>query len=97
MKKNLKSFLLWLALLTVVGSLSSFGVSNSQNQITVSGKVSDTSGEPLPGVTVVIKGTTQGTITNDDGEYSLLDVNENTWLVFSFVGMKSKELQVGEK
>jgi TonB-linked SusC/RagA family outer membrane protein len=97
MKKNLKFFLLWLALLTVVGSLSSFGVSNNQNQRTVSGKVSDTSGKTLPGVTVVVKGTTKGTITNDDGEYSLSNVNEDNWLVFSFVGMKTTELKVGNK
>ena len=40
-------------------------------QATIKGKVVDSEGSPLPGVTVVIKGTTQGTVTNTDGEYSL--------------------------
>ena len=46
----------------------------------------------LPGVTVLVKGTTQGTVTDFDGNYILNDVPENSTLVFSFVGMKSIEL-----
>lgn len=60
----------------------------------ISGKVTDTSVSPLPGVTVVLKGTTQGTITDDDGNYSLSSVPEDGILVFSFVGMKTQEIQV---
>ncbi|MGQ8337769.1 TonB-dependent receptor [Sunxiuqinia sp. A32] len=66
----------------------------SQQQESISGKVTDSSGQPLPGVTVVIKGTTQGTITDGDGSYSLLDVKRDDILVFSFVGMKSQEIPV---
>lgn len=58
----------------------------------VSGKVSDSSGAPLPGVSVVIKGTTQGTITDTDGNYSLSNVPAGSVLVFSFVGMKDQEI-----
>jgi TonB-dependent starch-binding outer membrane protein SusC len=65
------------------------------DQRTVSGTVTDESGEPLPGVTVVIKGTTQGTVTNNDGNYSLNNISEEATLVFSFVGMKSQEIEVG--
>ena len=60
-------------------------------QRSVSGKVTDSSGVPLPGVTVVIKGTTHGTITNADGEYILTNVPENSILLFSFVGMRTQE------
>ena len=48
--------------------------SKQQANLTVTGKVTDSSGAPLPGVTVVIKGTTQGTITDGDGSYSLPNV-----------------------
>ncbi len=58
------------------------------------GKVTDLSGAPLPGVTVVIKGTSHGIITDADGNYSLADVPADATLVFSFVGMKMQEIPV---
>lgn len=64
-------------------------------QKSVSGKVTDSSGAPLPGVTVVVKGTTQGTVTNADGEYSISNLLANATLQFSFVGMKTLEIVVG--
>jgi TonB-linked SusC/RagA family outer membrane protein len=63
----------------------------------VSGKVTDFGGQPLPGVTVVIKGTTKGTITNADGDYSLTDIPDDATLVFSFVGMRTQEVIVAGK
>lgn len=68
-----------------------------QQQITVSGTVTDPSGSPLPGVTVIVKGTTQGTVTNADGEYSLSNIPEDAALQFSFVGMKTQEVEVGSQ
>ena len=62
---------------------------------TIQGKVTTVSGETIPGVTVAVKGTTQGTITNIDGGYSLADVSGDAVLVFSFVGMKTQEVGVG--
>ncbi len=73
------------------------GMGAVQQPITVSGKITDSSGAPLPGVTVVIKGTTQGTITDADGNYSLSDVPGNGVLVFSFVGMKTQEVLIAGK
>lgn len=66
----------------------------SQTLEKVTGKVTDSSGAPLLGVTVVIKGTVKGTITDSDGNYSISGVPSNSTLVFSFVGMKSKEIPV---
>ncbi|WP_201301078.1 TonB-dependent receptor [Sunxiuqinia indica] len=66
-----------------------------EQQVSVSGIVTDASGVPLPGVTVVIKGTMKGTITDGDGNYSLTDVPGDGVLVFSFVGMRPMEISVG--
>lgn len=66
----------------------------AQQQQTISGKVTDSSGEPLPGVTVIIKGTTQGAVTDFDGDYTITDVPGDATLVFSFVGMKAQEIPI---
>jgi len=70
---------------------------SSQQQKSVSGKVTDASGQPLPGVTIVVKGTTNGTITDPDGRYSLKNVPGNAVLQISFVGMKSQEISLSGK
>src|SRR5690554_4754548 len=64
------------------------------DQQTVSGTVRDETGQPLPGVTVVVKGTTQGTVTNANGVYTLTNIPVDATLVFSFVGMRTQEVQV---
>lgn len=63
----------------------------------ISGRVTDTSGTSLPGVSVVVKGTTNGVITASDGMYSLSNVSDDAKLAFSFVGMKLQEIAVGNK
>ncbi len=68
-----------------------------EQQKSVSGKVSDNTGVGLPGVSVVVKGTTTGVITDMDGKYSLSNVSENATLQFSFVGMKAQEIIVAGK
>lgn len=70
-------------------------MSNQQNS--VSGKVTDNGNQPLPGVTVLLKGTTQGTVTNANGSYTLPNIPENAVLQFSFVGMKAQEIVVGSQ
>lgn len=70
---------------------------NAQQKKSISGKVSGTSGEPIPGVTIVAKGTTNGTITDVNGNYSISNVSEGTTLVFSFVGMKTQEMVIGSQ
>ncbi len=70
---------------------------NAWAQRTVSGKVTDDNGEGLPGVNVVIKGTTTGVTTDLDGNYSISVPDDNTTLVFSSVGMATQEIEVGAR
>jgi TonB-linked SusC/RagA family outer membrane protein len=64
---------------------------------TISGKVVDTGGLPLAGVTVFFKGTSGGTITGNDGTFSLIVPEKSKTLVFSFVGLLTKEVVVGNQ
>ncbi|WP_258861660.1 TonB-dependent receptor plug domain-containing protein [Marinilabilia salmonicolor] len=64
-------------------------------QVQVSGSVSDSQGEPIPGVTVLEKGTQNGVITDIDGNYNLSVAGQESVLVFSFVGMQTQEVTVG--
>jgi TonB-linked SusC/RagA family outer membrane protein len=63
--------------------------------LTVTGRVTDQSGEPLPGVTVVVKESTSiGTTTGPDGNYSLKNVSSDAVISFSFIGYKTVEVPV---
>ncbi len=66
----------------------------SQSVIKVSGKVTDNTGTPLPGVTILVKGTSTGTITDSEGKYNLSNVSADAILVFSFIGLKTQEIAV---
>lgn len=66
----------------------------AQSGGSVSGKVSDANGTELFGVTVSIKGTTNGTITDEYGKYSLSNVPADAVLVFYYIGFKSQEIPV---
>ncbi|MGB5821979.1 MAG: TonB-dependent receptor [Saonia sp.] len=79
----LKSFML-------IGVFLCFGLVKAQE---VSGTVSDASG-PLPGASVVVKGTTNGTQTDFDGNYTLSDVGSDATLVFSYIGFSTQEIAV---
>ncbi|MCW3804746.1 TonB-dependent receptor [Plebeiibacterium marinum] len=63
----------------------------------ISGVISDDKGEVIPGASVLIKGTTIGTITDLDGKFVLSDVPEDAVLVVSFIGMQSQEIAVAGK
>lgn len=68
-----------------------------QRKKTVRGRVLDSAGNPLPGVSVMVKGTTTGTATDLDGNYSLDVPDDGRTLLFTMVGMKSMEEQVGRR
>ncbi|GGF48750.1 SusC/RagA family TonB-linked outer membrane protein [Echinicola rosea] len=66
-------------------------------QRTISGKITDDTEEGLPGATVLVKGTSNGTVTDLDGMYSIEVPSNESILVFSFVGYESKEEKVGTR
>lgn len=83
-------------LLLMLVTVFSFTVLQAQEKA-VSGTVTDANdGMGIPGVSVVVKGTTVGTTTDIDGKY-MLNVDANSTLVFSFVGYKTQEILVGEQ
>jgi len=65
--------------------------------VQVSGRVSDPDGTSIPGVNILVKGTTLGTATDTDGRYSILVPNENDVLVFSFIGYIAQEVAVNNR
>src|SRR5689334_23041831 len=67
-----------------------------QQEVTITGQVTSSGdGDNLPGVNVVIKGTTQGTTTDADGRYTIKVPSANTTLVFSFIGYTAQEVVIG--
>ncbi|MCC8410116.1 TonB-dependent receptor [Mucilaginibacter sp. UR6-1] len=70
-------------------------VNAAMNKFTVSGVVTDEKGAPLPGVSVMVKGTTIGVITDVDGKYTIQANTESDVLVFSFIGYQTIEKPVG--
>ena len=64
-----------------------------QSNKTIRGSVKDKAGNPIPGATVIVKGTTTGVVTDFEGNYTL-KVPENAILIFSFVGMERREIEV---
>lgn len=66
-------------------------------QRSVSGKVTDGSGQPLPGVSVLLKGSLNGTSTDGEGTFALENIPEDGILVFSFIGFKTQEVAAGSR
>lgn len=64
--------------------------------ITISGRVTDENGEPIPGVTIVIAGTTTGTVTDIDGNFSI-DADEGASILISFIGYESQRITIGNQ
>lgn len=88
-----KFLLLKFVLLLAVGINSSWA-----QERTVSGKITAVDdGQPLPGVNVVLKGTTTGTVTDIDGNYKLTVPNDGGILVYSFIGLTTEEIAIGSR
>src|SRR5690606_24376993 len=74
-----------------------YGETLSQSrEATITGKVTDENGEPLPGVTVSVEGSLTGTVTDLEGNYSLT-VPEGSVLTFSFIGYSTQRISVGKQ
>lgn len=77
----------------ILMSLATFAQDNI-----IQGRVTDNTGEPIPGVSVVLKGTELGTTSNFDGEYSIaIESPDTSILVFSFIGMNTVEINSNGK
>ncbi len=83
-------------LLLFLAIVCSIGMSFAQ-ETEVSGKVTDESSVGIPGVNVVLKGTTSGTVTDVDGNYKISVPSDGATLVFSFIGMQTREVEVGNQ
>jgi TonB-linked SusC/RagA family outer membrane protein len=66
-------------------------------QLIIKGKVTDEKGEPMAGVSLVVKGTKRATITDYNGEYSISTVDGKSVLIFSFIGFASQEILIGDQ
>jgi hypothetical protein len=106
MKKNLlKLGVFWLPLCLFNVSLLARENDNliavpisEEVEITVQGKVTSSENqEPIPGVNIIIKGTTVGTVTDIDGNYTLRSPDDNATLIFSFIGYQPMEVPINSR
>ncbi|RED92631.1 SusC/RagA family TonB-linked outer membrane protein [Marinoscillum furvescens] len=70
---------------------------NAMAQRTVTGQITEAGGEPIPGVNVVLKGTSTGTTSDIDGTYRISVPEDGGILVFSFIGMAAQEVEIGSR
>ena len=87
----------FLAKVTLLTSFLFLCLTAYAQQRTIEGKVVDAETNPIPGVNVLVKGTTQGTITDIDGQYRLTADEAAEALVFSFVGYQTQEVPIGSQ
>jgi TonB-linked SusC/RagA family outer membrane protein len=90
--KRTGTTILLLFVLTALRGPAMAGVLNGLAERTVSGRVTDENNEPLPGVSIVAKGKKNGTSTDADGKFKITVQEEETTLVFSFVGFQTQEV-----
>jgi TonB-dependent starch-binding outer membrane protein SusC len=97
LKKSLKCLRYFKGFIAL-GVLLAISVTATAQPVTVKGKITETgTNEPLPGVNVIVKGTTTGTITDFDGNYTLSVPSASSTLVFSFIGFTPQEMVVGNR
>jgi len=94
--QSLKRLLAAVGMMVLIIILSFTQVFAQQGK-TIKGKVVDNTNMSLPGVSVSLKGTTSGTITSAEGTYTLNVPEKGKILVFSFVGMKTSEVEIGSQ
>ncbi len=96
MKQSFIKMLLCACMLLVSHALFSSQANALAQGVTITGTVTD-KGEPMPGVNVLVKGTTQGVITDINGKYSITVPSKTSELIFSFVGYITAEFAVGDQ
>lgn len=89
--------LLMSVVVTIPDSYAGISSTGTQQNITVSGTVTDSEGNPMPGVSVTVKGTAIGINTDLTGKYSIKVPSNESTLKFAFVGMKATEVVVGNQ
>jgi len=101
MKQKKIIFLLkrkWTCIIILLVHLMVFStIEGFAQQKAITGKISDQSGQLIPGATVIVKGTSTGTVTDNTGKFTLANVTDKSILVFSFIGMRPQEVTVGNK
>src|SRR5690606_32303641 len=90
--RNRNFTFLVISILFLTAQVTTWGQTNTP--VTITGQVTDSEGETLIGVNVQVKGTTQGTATDLEGNYTLEDVAEDAILVFSYIGYQTQEVPV---
>jgi len=88
----MRKFTIWL---TCLFFLMSIGIANAQTKVITGTVTSSEDGLPIPGVTIMVPGTTVGTTTNLDGKYSLTIKDAYTHLRYQYVGMITKDIAIG--
>lgn len=88
---------LFLSLMVIKEGKAEASTKYSPPEIAISGLVKDASGEPLPGVSILERGTSNGTVTDIDGKFSLSVNSSESVLFFSFIGFESQEITVGDQ
>lgn len=94
---SFKCYFLKLFSCLVLSILLSAQLYSQSGSLTVRGKISEENGNPIEGVSITEKGTSNGTLSNAAGEFSITVKDESSLLVFSFVGFASKEIKVGNQ
>ncbi len=95
-KETTKSYSKKVYLVLFLICLAFYSTNTYAQSKTISGTVTDgTVGGPLPGVTILVKGTARGATTDFDGQFTITNVDASTILVFSYVGYKTQEVPVG--
>jgi TonB-linked SusC/RagA family outer membrane protein len=92
----LSSMLLLVCFLAEVSGRDPGKLTTLQQQ-EISGRVTDETGQPIPGINIVEKGTTNGTTTDADGKYKLSVAGSNSTLIFTFIGYATQEVLVGSQ
>src|SRR5215204_3069125 len=87
----------WLFLITIFCFHATLMAAPSLQERTISGKVTSSDNEILPGVSVIVKGTTTGTVTDANGLFTLNVPGPESVIVFSFIGFAKEEITVGNQ